>query len=186
MYNMCCPSCFRILKGMRRMPQATASLFTSHEFWSLFRCPFRGDSPSEILGIEETRGASGNPVDGASHHGVDGIVPVPVTRKTLKERGFNQTLLLSDTVSRHFKIPVHMDLLNKKKDTLPQIGLGARERINNIKNVFEVKGRINKMRLILLDDVMTTGATVRECSKVLMKAGAEEVVVVTLARSILI
>lgn len=115
----------------------------------------------------------------------DGIVPVPVTRKTLKERGFNQTLLLSMHVSRHFKIPVHMNMLHKERDTLPQIGLGAKERINNLKNVFEVKGRINKLRLLLLDDVMTTGATIRECSKALMKAGAEEVVVVTLARSIL-
>jgi len=114
---------------------------------------------------------------------MDGIVPVPVSTKTLRERGFNQTLLLSKFLSRHLRIPVHMNLLFKKKETLPQIGLGAKERVRNLKNSFEVTGRLTKRRLILLDDVMTTGATARECAKTLMKAGAGEVVVVTLARS---
>ncbi len=117
---------------------------------------------------------------------LDGIVPVPVTKKTLQKRGFNQTLLLSKRVSKHFNIPVYMDVLYKERDTLPQIGLGAKERISNLRNVFTVKGEIDKMRLLLLDDVMTTGATVRECSKALIKAGAQEVIVVTLARSMLI
>ena len=78
-----------------------------------------------------------------------------------------------------------MDMLHKKKDTPPQIGLGARERARNLRNVFEVKGRLRNPRLLLLDDVMTTGATVKECAKTLVKSGAREVVVVTLARSML-
>jgi ComF family protein len=114
---------------------------------------------------------------------MDAIVPVPATGRTLRDRGFNQTLLLSRSLSRHLRIPVHMNLLIKKKETLPQIGLGARERAGNLKNSFEVRGRLNSQRLVLLDDVMTTGATVRECAKTLRKAGAREVVVVTLARS---
>ncbi len=115
----------------------------------------------------------------------DGIVPVPVSRKTLKERGFNQTLVLSRVLSKSTKIPVHSDILFKKRDTPAQIGLGAKERITNLKNSFEVKRRIDDLRLLLLDDVMTTGATVRECSKTLIKAGAREVIVITLARSVL-
>lgn len=114
---------------------------------------------------------------------VDGIVPVPVTKKTLQKRGFNQTLLLSKRIAEHFKIPLRMDILLKERDTLPQTGLGAKERKINVKNAFRVKGEVEGMRLLLLDDVMTTGATVRECSKALHKAGAEEVIVVTLARS---
>ncbi len=114
---------------------------------------------------------------------MDGIVPVPVSTRTLRERGFNQTLLLAKSLSRHLRIPVHMNLLFKKKETLPQIGLGAKERAKNLRNSFEVKGRLNRRRLLLLDDVMTTGATARECSRTLMKGGAGEVVVVTLARS---
>ena len=113
----------------------------------------------------------------------DGIVPVPLSRKSLRERGFNQTLLLSRVISEHLKIPVYMDALYKKKETLPQISLGADKRRSNLKNAFEVKGKVAGLRLILLDDVMTTGATARECSKAIIKAGAEEVVVVTVARS---
>ena len=114
---------------------------------------------------------------------IDGIVPVPVTNRTLRERGFNQALLLSVVLSRQLRIPVYMDILYKKMDTPAQIGLGARERAHNLRNAFAVRGRLRNQRLLLLDDVMTTGATVRECAKTLVKSGAREVVVVTLARS---
>lgn len=113
----------------------------------------------------------------------DGIVPVPLSIKGLRERGFNQTLLISQVLSKELKIPIFMDSLFKKKDTPPQIGLTAKERLKNVKGAFEVRGGINNLKLLLLDDVMTTGATVRECSKTLIKAGAKEVIVVTLARS---
>jgi len=78
-----------------------------------------------------------------------------------------------------------MDMLYKKKDTPAQIGLGAKERTRNLRNAFEVKGELHGLRLLLLDDVMTTGATVKECAKTLVKSGAREVVAVTLARSML-
>jgi ComF family protein len=115
----------------------------------------------------------------------DGIVPVPVSVRTLRERGFNQTMLLARVLSKQLGIPVMMDLLFKKKETGPQIGLGAKARADNLKNAFAARGRADGMRLLLLDDVMTTGATVRECSKALLKSGAKEVIVVTLARSFL-
>ncbi len=114
---------------------------------------------------------------------VDGIVPVPLSKKCLRQREFNQTLLLSKVISKKLKMPLYMDILLKKKDTPPQIGLSAKERTKNLKGAFEVRGNINNLRLLLLDDVMTTGATARECSKALIKAGAEEVIVVTLARA---
>ena len=113
----------------------------------------------------------------------DGIIPVPLTLRGLRERGFNQSLLIAKIVSKNTKVPLFMDVLLKKKDTRPQIGLHAKERISNLKNAFDVKGDISGLKLILIDDVMTTGATVAECSKVLMKAGAEEVIVLTLARA---
>ena len=76
-----------------------------------------------------------------------------------------------------------MEMLLKRKDTLPQVGLSAKERMKNLKGAFKTSGKINKLRLLLLDDVMTTGATARECSKTLMSAGAKEVIVITLARA---
>jgi ComF family protein len=117
--------------------------------------------------------------------GSDGIVPVPLSISILRERGFNQSLLIARVLSRRFHIPLLMDNLMKTKETPPQIGLTAKERLLNLKNAFGVKGNIKDFRILLVDDVMTTGATVTECSKVLMKAGAKEVTVVTLARAVM-
>ncbi|MCE5195078.1 MAG: ComF family protein [Nitrospiraceae bacterium] len=111
----------------------------------------------------------------------DGIVPVPLSANSLKARGFNQSLLISRVLSKKLRIPIYIDMLFKTRETLPQIGLNAKERIKNLRGSFEAK-KINGLRLLLVDDVMTTGATARECSKVLVKAGAEDVIVVTLAR----
>ena len=113
----------------------------------------------------------------------DGIVSVPLNTKNLRERGFNQSLLMARVISKNIRVPLLMDALLKKRETPPQIGLSAKERLLNLKNAFEVKGNIKGLRLFLVDDVMTTGATVTECSKVLMKAGVKEVIVLTLARS---
>ena len=114
---------------------------------------------------------------------VGGIIPVPLSIRGLRERGFNQSLLIARVLSKIMKASLLMYVLFKKKETPPQIGLSAKERLSNLKNAFEVKGDIEGPRLLLVDDVMTTGATVTECSKELMKAGAKEVVVLTLAKS---
>jgi competence protein ComFC len=114
---------------------------------------------------------------------IDGILPVPLSVKGLRERGFNQSLLMAKVLSKNLQVPLFMDILSKKKETLPQIGLSKKERSTNLKKAFEVKGDIKGLRLLLIDDVMTTGATVTECSKVLMNAGAQEVIVLTLARA---
>lgn len=113
----------------------------------------------------------------------DGIIPVPLSKKGLIARGFNQSLLISHIIAKHTGITLCMDFLFKTKDTPPQIGLSARERLSNLKNAFEVHGNLKDLRVLLVDDVITTGATVRECSKMLMKAGAQEVIVLALARA---
>lgn len=113
----------------------------------------------------------------------DGIIPVPLSKSALRERGFNQSLLMAKVISKKLKTPLYMDMLLKRKDTLPQVGLNAKERRKNLRGAFKASGKINKLRLLLLDDVMTTGATARECSKTLMRAGAKEVIVITLARA---
>lgn len=113
----------------------------------------------------------------------DGIIPVPLSKNALRERGFNQSLLMAKVISKKLKTPLYMDMLLKTKDTPQQVGLNAKERRKNLKGAFKTSGKINKLRLLLLDDVMTTGATARECSKTLMSAGAKEVIVITLARA---
>lgn len=112
------------------------------------------------------------------------IVPVPLHKTRLKERGFNQSLLLARELSKLYNLPIDYLNLRKIRATDPQVNLKGKERIANIKGAFAVKngaGFKNK-KILLIDDVYTTGATVIECSKVLKKAGAKTVDVLTLAR----
>lgn len=114
---------------------------------------------------------------------IDAIVPVPLHKGRLREREFNQSALLARYLSRYLKIPLITDCLIRVKATAPQVGLSARERKRNTRNAFRVKdaNMIKKKNIILVDDVITTGATVRECSKILRKAGAGEIHVIALA-----
>ncbi|MDA8339811.1 MAG: phosphoribosyltransferase family protein, partial [Nitrospiraceae bacterium] len=79
--------------------------------------------------------------------------------------------------------PLMLNVLKKTKDTLPQTDVTGKERLKNVKNAFKVSSMVEGLNLLLVDDVITTGATIRECAKVLMNAGAESVNVVALARS---
>ncbi len=114
---------------------------------------------------------------------VDGIVPVPLSMNRLRQRGFNQSLLIARVISKHTGIPLMMDSLIKKWDTPPQTGLSGKERLKNLKGAFEARGNMQGLRILLLDDVMTTGATARECAIHMKHAGAQEVIVMTLARA---
>ena len=137
----------------------------------------------KFYGLRRLSKPLGNLLLGFDFPAADGVVPVPLTIARLRERGFNQSLLIARIIAKEIMAPLLMDILVKEKETPPQIGLNARERLLNLRNAFAVKGSVKGMRLLLVDDVMTTGATVTECSKQLIKSGAEEVVVMTLARA---
>lgn len=113
----------------------------------------------------------------------DFIVPVPLSPRGLRERGFNQTLLIARALSRKTGVPVRMGLLVKAKDTPPQVGLPAKARLRNVRGAFGTAAGLGGQRVLLLDDVVTTTATVRECAKALLKAGAGEVSVVSVSRA---
>lgn len=115
--------------------------------------------------------------------GIEAIVPVPLSPEGLRRRGFNQSLLLAKAVSDNKNIPLIMDCLLKRTETRPQVGLPAKERARNLKGAFVAAKQFTGKRIMLVDDVMTTGATANECSRQLLKAGASEVVVLTLARA---
>jgi ComF family protein len=114
---------------------------------------------------------------------VDVAVPVPLHERRLKEREFNQSALIAKYIAKGSGIPLLSDCLIKSKDTVPQVGLNMKERRKNIKKTFEIKDRnpLNGKDIMLVDDVFTTGATVRECSKVLKNAGARDIYVITIA-----
>ena len=117
---------------------------------------------------------------------VDVIIPVPLHPKRLRWRGFNQSVLLARQLSRVLDVPMDPFVLCRSKETPPQTQLTEEERRRNVRRAFSlnphksVKGR----RVLLVDDVYTSGATVNECSRSLKQAGAKEVYVLTLARAV--
>jgi len=117
----------------------------------------------------------------------DVIVPVPLHLKRLKERGFNQSGLLAGELARKLRVPVSFDAIIRKNRTQPQTRLNRRERLKNVKSAFELAGvqRVRGRRILLVDDVFTTGTTLSECARVLKrKGGASEVYAVTVTRAL--
>ncbi len=114
---------------------------------------------------------------------IDFVIPVPLHSKKLREREFNQSGLLARLVGRHFRKPVLEGNLIRKKTTTPQFELDRKERLKNVKGAFAIKRReeVKGKNLLLIDDVRTTGATLKECHKVLRRAGAKEIHMLTLA-----
>ncbi len=114
------------------------------------------------------------------------IVPVPLHRRRLKERGFNQAVVLAREISRRHAVPMDFGVLKRKIYTEPQTGLGRDDRLRNIRGAFEVvrPEAVKEKKVLLIDDVYTTGSTVRECARVLGKCGASEVAALTLARAV--
>lgn len=112
------------------------------------------------------------------------IVPIPLHKKRLRERGFNQSLLLAREVGKRFGIQIEYTNLKRIRPTEPQINLKGKERLKNVKGAFAVTdgGVFKGKRILLIDDVYTTGATVSECAKILRKARAGRLDVLTLAR----
>ena len=116
---------------------------------------------------------------------LDIIIPVPLHRKRERERGFNQAKLLANVISRYYEIPV-ISALERTKDTKAQFDLPRKERFKNVTGAFRVsniKAVYNK-RVLLLDDIYTTGSTIRECSKALRIAGARRIETLTLSRAV--
>jgi len=113
------------------------------------------------------------------------IIPVPLHIYRLRERGYNQCLLLAQYMARILGIPCEKRILKKVKSTLPQVELSFFQRRLNIKGSFAVSSQnaVQGKRILLVDDVLTTGSTVNECARALQKAGADGVWVVTLARA---
>jgi ComF family protein len=117
---------------------------------------------------------------------VDMITPVPLHVKRLRQRGFNQAGLLASVVGSRLGLPVHFDCLVRKCWTEPQTRLNREQRLQNVKDAFHVRtpGTVKGRRVLIIDDVYTTGTTLNECTKTLKAAGASEVHAVTVCRAL--
>ncbi|HOJ43356.1 MAG TPA: ComF family protein [Syntrophorhabdaceae bacterium] len=116
---------------------------------------------------------------------VDCIVPIPVTEKRLRERGYNQSFIISEEISNLIGKPVFYSVLFKIKETKDQYSLSKDERKKNIRGAFAVKGdsHIKGKRVLIVDDLFTTGYTAYEASKVISMAMPEWIVFFALART---
>ncbi len=115
----------------------------------------------------------------------DIIIPVPLHWKKEFLRGFNQSALIGNYLSKKIKKNMYQNVLLKSKNTKSQTELGEQERKQNVKDSFKLKNsKIIKDKIILLiDDVYTTGATTEECKKILVKGGAKKVIILTIAKT---
>lgn len=113
------------------------------------------------------------------------IIPVPLHRRRLVQRGFNQAYELAADISKHLNLPLLAMALRRRRNTKAQSGLNRKQRRKNLSNAFYWAGATKPCRHIaLVDDVMTTGTTVAECTRVLKTAGAKRVDVWVAARAI--
>jgi ComF family protein len=117
---------------------------------------------------------------------IDMVMPVPLHVKRLRQRGFNQALLLAHRMSATHRIPLSYDNLYRSRQTRPQVELTGEERVRNVAGAFALRrpAEVVSRKIVLIDDVFTTGATMNECAAVLKAAGAEQVIACTLARAV--
>ena len=113
----------------------------------------------------------------------DCIIPVPLHPSRLRERGYNQALEISRPLSRTLRVPIDSKFLQRILKTPPQQGLTAAERKKNLRNAFMLTQKISARKVLLVDDVMTTGETVRECCRTLLQGNVEEVQVAVIGRA---
>ncbi len=112
------------------------------------------------------------------------LIPVPLSKKRLRFRGFNQSLILTKLLSSKLNIP-YIDILIRDHLACEQVGLKREQRLTNLKNAFSLKKYeydLKNKKIILIDDVITTGCTLNECSKILKLAGAKEIICLVIAR----
>ncbi len=109
---------------------------------------------------------------------IDAILPVPLHPKRLRRRGFNQSALLCDRLGARYQLPVRTDILTRLRETPTQTALNAKERAQNMQDAFAA-ANCEGLRLLLIDDVRTTGGTLSACAAALTKAGAGTVYAMT-------
>ena len=114
----------------------------------------------------------------------DKIIPVPISKKRLNERGYNQSLLIAKEIAKISNLELVNNCLFKTKNIIEQSKLNREEREQNIQGVYELKNEqlLENKKLLIFDDIYTTGSTVNECSKMLKKANPKKIGVLVIAK----
>jgi len=138
----------------------------------------------EMLHLSRTFGLLLSTKLASQTQNIDAIVPMPMHHTRLKERGFNQALEVARFVAINLQIPLSHNACQRIKHTPPQASLPFKARIQNIRGVFECSESLQGKRIAIIDDVMTTGASLNELAKTLKKAGAAQVECWIIARTL--
>lgn len=131
------------------------------------------NKPNFRHGIAEIMGE--NIVKNNLKEKIDLIIPIPIHKSRINKRGYNQAELLAKEISKITNIPMAGDILIKVKNTPSQTKLDVIERLTNLEGAFEVNGDVKDKRILLIDDILTTGATLKEGAKTLQKAQVKSV-----------
>jgi len=113
----------------------------------------------------------------------DLLLPLPLHPSRLRDRGFNQSAEIARAIHSRLGIPMHVDCLARIRATPPQTALPLKERAKNVRGAFECSADLTGKRILLVDDVMTTGATLRECARILQLHGAAQITLAVAARA---
>lgn len=111
------------------------------------------------------------------------IIPVPLAQRRYRERGYNQAAELALPIAKLIGVPVRADLIARRRETVEQTALDQRERRKNVRGAFASAGALPAQHVAILDDVVTTGSTVREIAQVLRRAGAKRIEVWAIAKA---
>ena len=119
----------------------------------------------------------------------DTIIPVPISKKRKKERGYNQSLLIAKELVKQVNkekktLSLCVDALEKIKNIVPQSTLDKENRLQNVQGVYQLKNKeqLIRKKILLIDDIYTTGSTVKECAKVLQQVSVKKIDVFTIAK----
>lgn len=112
----------------------------------------------------------------ARHQGIELVVPIPLSKKRMRRRGYNQAELFARRFAQLCGLPYNARILKRTRDTAPQKQLSSEERKNNLKNAFKIEENVvNLKRVLLVDDIYTTGSTIDAAALVLKQSGIEDV-----------
>ncbi|MEX0587510.1 MAG: ComF family protein [Patescibacteria group bacterium] len=203
--SLLCPDCESRLPVLENLPcivcdrPAVAGVthpicrarYTPERFLAAF--PYRGPARKlvQALKYRRVRKVAGLMADlliseltetGVSFGGEAIVVPIPLSFWRQGARGFNQSTLLGKALAEKLSLSFRDDILRKTRDTLSQVSLNRPERSANIRSAFAVKEKLNGEDILLVDDVVTTGATAREAARELKKAGSGQVWVIAFAK----
>lgn len=178
--NMLCPECLSQKKSVFRMARAAVK-YDAFSKKSILALKFMDKTENAHIFAKWLKLAGGD----IWQQGADILIPVPLHYTRLLKRRYNQSALLAQELGKLTGIKADISSLIKYKATKPQSSFAHRNaRAENIKGAFKVKNpaNIKGKRVVLIDDVFTTGATAKECAKTLRKAGALSVDILTIAK----